>query len=86
MSNKKIDEDLLKAFEEMLDSMDDFDFEFEDDGGYGIIHSYPKDEDLEYPDEPPPIPKELCKHENKEKKPLFNSFYYKCKDCGEEDV
>lgn len=53
LTQEEIDE-LLDAFEKMLE--DD-----EEDFGYYGIPKYPNKQDLNYPDEPPPIPKEARK-------------------------
>ena len=61
LKQKDID-DLLAEFEKMLEE----DEEDEDDFGFYRIPMYPSWEDLEYPDEPPPIPKEAMKEEKVE--------------------
>ena len=80
---------LLDEFEKMLS---DFDDDSDDDFGtfdFGIP-TYPHDEDLGYPDTPPPIPKEAlspntCKHE-KTKKVFYTTkeAYIMCVSCKED--
>lgn len=56
LTQDEIDE-LLAEFEKMLEDDDD---DCDDFGLYGLP-KFPRQEDLEYPDEPPPIPKEVIK-------------------------
>lgn len=72
---------LLEEFEKMLEEKDDDDFGFFIPGNQ---LNYPSEEDLEYPDEPPPLPKEVeCKHKNRKKVVISaNLKYWLCKDCG----
>ena len=65
LKQKDID-DLLAEFEKMLKENE----EDEDDFGFYQLPIFPSQEDLEYPDEPPPIPEKA-----KEKKEI------KC-NCG----
>ena len=77
---------LLEEFEAMLNESDD-----QDDFGYFnpnfIYPYYPNDDDLEYPDEPPPIPKEAlkkdkCDHKETKKVYISNTMaYIMCKAC-----
>ena len=58
LTPEEIDE-LLAEFEKMLEE----DSEDEDDFGFYQIPMFPSQEDLKYPDEPPPLPKEARKKE-----------------------
>lgn len=78
---QKLQDKLLAEFEKMLG-------EDQDEGDFGFY--YPTPEDLEYPEEPPPIPKEAL--ETKEQKKCWhrkwkkvyythNKAYKMCVDC-----
>jgi hypothetical protein len=58
LTQEEIDK-LLAEFEKMLEE------EEEDDFGFYQIPMFPEPEDLEYPEEPPPIPKKVEKKEIK---------------------
>ena len=81
LTKEEEEEELLKAFEEMIGIDGD-----QEDFGYFGGQAYPSTEDLEYPAEPPPIPPEALKNNcnHKETEEVFytqNNTYLMCKKC-----